>query len=317
MIYLSCANIDALGISAGDVADQVMSGFKARGAGAMLGATKQHIKLPDKPVFFQSLPSVHTNRYACVKWIGVSGVDARERGGEVSTMLLLSDATTAWPLAIMDARWITMMRTAAVSLIGAHLIKKQVGGEAVVGILGTGAQASAHLDMFSARWPTTTFMFWGRRDEAASKLRDRAVSLGYDTRIVACPDALIRECDIVISALGAHTTAEVGLNAFSLPPDAFLSLVDLGRPWIKESLKRLVMFSDDQFFSRQLMNNGVLPFNCELEADLVTLSSLCGKRLIKRGPFGLLHPGVGYADLAVAERIYETAVRLGIGTQLK
>lgn len=249
-----------------------------------------------------------------MKWIGLNTAEKGTLGGQVKTVLVLSDATTAQHLAIMDASWITGVRTAAVSLLGARRISS--ARRSTVGILGTGVQARTHLEMFISQWSVQRAVIWGRRRERATILRDFAQSLGCEAEVAESPNALLGECDVVISALGAQTDPSVGLNAGQLRSSAYLSLVDLGRPWIRQSLQRVSIYADDRELTLDLLHQGALPFECELVGDLVTLSGDRGVHSAASGPTGLLHPGVGYADLAVAASVFEKARGAGVGISL-
>jgi len=81
---------------------------------------------------------------------------------------LLSRATGE-PLAVMDGRLITEMRTAAVSAVAlATLMPPQARS---LGILGSGVQARAHIRAFREVWPSLREMrIWSRTPENAERL---------------------------------------------------------------------------------------------------------------------------------------------------
>ena len=61
--------------------------------------------------------------------------------------ILLMDATTGELLSVMDGRYITEARTAAVSAVSTRLLAREDAG--VVAILGSGVQARSHLRALS------------------------------------------------------------------------------------------------------------------------------------------------------------------------
>ncbi len=62
-------------------------------------------------------------------------------------MIVLFDATTGVPLAVMDGRLITELRTAAVSAVATKLLAP--AGVSSLAILGSGVQARAHFRALS------------------------------------------------------------------------------------------------------------------------------------------------------------------------
>jgi len=80
---------------------------------------------------------------------------------------------TGEPLAVMDGRLITEMRTAAVSAVAFEALAALHFAEAPrsLGILGSGVQARAHLEAFQRVWPTLREVrIWSRTEAHAEKL---------------------------------------------------------------------------------------------------------------------------------------------------
>lgn len=82
---------------------------------------------------------------------------------------------TGEPLAVMDGRLITEMRTAAVSAVAFEALAPMHFGEPPksLGILGSGVQARAHLDAFKRVWPELDDVrIWSRTAAHAERLAD-------------------------------------------------------------------------------------------------------------------------------------------------
>jgi thiomorpholine-carboxylate dehydrogenase len=72
--------------------------------------------------------------------------------------IVLSSARTGETLAIMDGRYITEVRTAAVSAVSVrHLARKDAGS---LGIIGSGVQARSHVEMMRRVRPWTRITAW-------------------------------------------------------------------------------------------------------------------------------------------------------------
>ena len=95
----------------------------------------------------------------------------------------LLNRATGEPLAVMDGRLITEMRTAAVSAVALAALKPP--GATTLGILGSGVQARAHIQAFRHVWPEMSeIRVWSRTQANAERL---AAETG--ARVVAIEEA--------------------------------------------------------------------------------------------------------------------------------
>jgi hypothetical protein len=102
----------------------------------------------------------------------------------ILAMILLFDPGTGQPLAIMDGRLITEMRTAAVS---AAVTKRLASAESrVLALLGSGVQAKAHLEALSQVRRFAEVRVWSRTPEHARRF---AASDSVARRFFAIPSA--------------------------------------------------------------------------------------------------------------------------------
>lgn len=106
-------------------------------------------------------------------------------------VIAVFDATTGVPIAIMDGRLITELRTAAVSALATKLLSPpQVCSLA---ILGSGVQARAHFRALSLVRKFDDVRVWGRNPENASALADE-----IGARRCSAEDA-VRGADVVVT----------------------------------------------------------------------------------------------------------------------
>lgn len=112
-------------------------------------------------------------------------------------MIELLDRATGRPLAVMDGRLITEMRTAAVSVVAAMALAPQ--GK-TLGILGSGVQARSHIQAFRAALPAFrepgSIRLWSRDPGKAA-----ACAAEMQTHAAAIEEAAA--CDIVLTVTGA------------------------------------------------------------------------------------------------------------------
>lgn len=131
----------------------------------------------------------------------------------MATIELLRRATGE-PLAVMDGRLVTEMRTAAVSAV-AFAALAPLHFETppkTLGILGSGVQAHAHIEAFRHVWPgLSETKIWSRTKEHAERL---AAKTGAGT--VRIEEAA--GCDVVLTVTSAATPVLLGrmLSAHAL-----------------------------------------------------------------------------------------------------
>src|SRR5262249_54261464 len=111
-------------------------------------------------------------------------------------MILLFRPETGEPLAIMDGRLITEMRTAAASAVATRAMAPK--DAAVLASLGPGVQARAHAEALRLVRDFREVRIWGRS-------RERAERLAADVGAAAVPsaEAAVRDADVVVTATAA------------------------------------------------------------------------------------------------------------------
>jgi ornithine cyclodeaminase/alanine dehydrogenase-like protein (mu-crystallin family) len=112
-------------------------------------------------------------------------------------MIELLDRATGEPLAVMDGRLITEMRTAAVSAVAAQTLAPN---SQTLGILGSGVQAHSHIDALREVNPAFrvpgAIKIWSRN-------REKSASLAAETNATAATIEEAAACDVVVTATTA------------------------------------------------------------------------------------------------------------------
>jgi ornithine cyclodeaminase/alanine dehydrogenase-like protein (mu-crystallin family) len=149
--------------------------------------------------------------------MGVKLVLVYERNTSLPThqaVIQLFSASTGEPLAMLDGRLITEMRTAAVSAIAARLFARP-GGQALA-ILGSGVQARAHLQALRMVGSFPEVRIWSRTPEHAGRLAKECGGTAMNL------EAAIRGADVVI---GVSNVSEPLIKGEWLAPHAFVAAV--------------------------------------------------------------------------------------------
>jgi ornithine cyclodeaminase/alanine dehydrogenase-like protein (mu-crystallin family) len=149
--YLSRADVEALGLSGTEVIDILGRAFRAKGDGAVEMPPKIGVH-PRDDAFIHAMPAYLADVDAVgIKW--VAGYPGNQDLGlpYIHGLFVLSEAATGRPLAVMDATWITEIRTAAASMLGIRALAER--SVEALGLLGCGRQARVHLELAKQVFP--------------------------------------------------------------------------------------------------------------------------------------------------------------------
>ncbi len=132
--------------------------------------------------------------------------------------ILLFDPGSGAPLAMLDGRLITEMRTAAVSAVATrHLARPDAR---VLAILGSGVQAGSHLEALRLVRDLEEVRVWSPRNAAAFAER-------HGVRAAASVPEAVRGADLIVVATNARTPV---LRGEWLSPGAHVNAVGACRP---------------------------------------------------------------------------------------
>lgn len=139
-------------------------------------------------------------------------------------VILLFRPDTGEPLAVMDGRLITEMRTAAVSAaVTKHLAAPD---SRILALLGSGVQASAHLEALSRVRAFDEVRVWSRTAEHA-----RRFAAEHGARAAPDAESAVRGADIVVTVTNARQPI---LRGAWLKPGAHVNAVGSPRPTWRE-----------------------------------------------------------------------------------
>ncbi len=135
-------------------------------------------------------------------------------------LVLLFDTKTGEPLAAMDGRLITEMRTAAVSAAATRLLMPEESR--VLAILGSGVQAHSHLDALAHVARFGEIRVWSRTPEHARRFAERRGAVA-----AANAETAVRGADVVVVATSSQ---EPVLQGAWLKAGAHVNAVGANRP---------------------------------------------------------------------------------------
>ena len=139
--------------------------------------------------------------------------------------MILLDAESGTPAAVMDSGLLTALRTAAASAVATAALAREDASH--LAILGYGEQAQRHIEAICAIRPITRLSVWGRSAEKAAAFAARFPG----ARAMATIEEAVAEADIVCAVT---TAREPILDASMLPEGVHVNAVGASTPDVQE-----------------------------------------------------------------------------------
>lgn len=238
-------------------------------------------------------------------------------------LIVLFDTACGLPLAVMDGRYITEIRTAATSALATKALARE--DARILAILGTGVQGRAHVEALAEVMDIAELRVWGRTAAKAAELADFGRKRGLHARVAASPTDACRGAGVICTVTAAR---EPILSATDIDQGTHINAVGFWGPTAREIPGELVaharIFVDSLEGARNesgtiilAMREGLLPANA-------VLTPLCDV-IADRSP-GRQSPdditifdslGIAIEDLASARLVYDRAKAAGVGTPLE
>ena len=150
-----------------------------------------------------------------------SSLDSLDSLASHAGMVILFDARTGMPSAMIEGSSLTAIRTAAASAVATDLLARPQARH--LAILGTGEQARRHAVAIAATRSLRRITIWGRAganaDTLATFCRERT---GVETEIADTPAAAAEQADIICTTTASVTPLLAGAD---VPRGAHVNLV--------------------------------------------------------------------------------------------
>ncbi|HEY7652673.1 MAG TPA: ornithine cyclodeaminase family protein [Methylomirabilota bacterium] len=212
-------------------------------------------------------------------------------------MIVLLRSDTGEPLAVMDGRLITEMRTAAVSAAVTRCLAPPAGS--VLALLGSGVQAKAHLEALSSVCTFREIRVWSRTADHARRFAAEHGAAAMDA------ESAVRGADVIVTATNAR---EPILKGAWLKPGAHVNAIGSPRPTWREL--------DDEAMANVLLvdsREAVLKESGDVILSKASIHAEVGEIFAKRvrRPEGVttIFKSVGLAveDVAAARLVFEAS----------
>jgi len=199
----------------------IRDALAALSAGSVVQPVRTVVPVSEHAGFFAAMPAYTGSA------LGAKLVTFYPQNFDVHThhaVIVLFRPETGEPVAVMDGRLITEMRTAAASAVATDALARP--DAKVLGILGAGVQAGSHLEALRLVRPLDEVRVWSPRRAAA--FAERVAAEGYTgVRAVDSPEAAVRGADVVLVATTAQAPV---LRGAWLTPGTHVNAVGATRP---------------------------------------------------------------------------------------
>jgi thiomorpholine-carboxylate dehydrogenase len=220
-------------------------------------------------------------------------------------MIMLFRTDTGEPLAFMDGRLITEMRTAAVSAaVTKHLA---LPDSRILALLGSGVQARAHLQALRHVYPFNEVRVWSRTPGHAKNFAEREGAIAMEA------ESAVRGADVIVTATnslepllkGAWLKEGAHVNAIGSPRPTWRELDDAAmyNTLIVDSREAVLKGSGDVILSRAPIF---------AEAGEVFAGT---KRPSRRATTVFKSVGIAVEDIAAARLVYDAVISRDVTRQ--
>jgi alanine dehydrogenase len=300
-----------------DLIDTMASALKRFSTGRVEQPIRTIISVAGNEAFFGAMPAFAREPDALgAKLVTVFGANhAKGLPSHLASIVLLDPATGAL-LALMDGRYITEARTAAVSAVSSRLLARKTA--ASLAIIGSGVQARSHFEALSRVHTLKHVTIWSptkaHRDALAAELHAKAVDHAGEAVVGADIIALVTSSPTPVVESGwvkpgAHVIS-VGAsrpNQREIDP----ALTARGRLFVDSRAAALVESGDIVMG----MNEGRFTAT-HIVAELGELVNGAEGRRSDTDVTIFKSLGMAVEDVTAADLAYRRAVERGIGQEL-
>lgn len=330
LLYLSKEQVVDCGVQMPEVVNALATMF----------ASKAHVQNPPKPgvypggpgSFIHAMPAYVPSSHAVgCKWI--AGYPENQQRGlpYINGLMVLNDPATGLPLAVMDAGWITAVRTGAATGLAARFFARE--NSESVGLVACGVQGRVNLEALVTQLPLLTHVTCydpvlgvAERfvDEMGPLIEQRYPGRALEFQVVSDVRQAVSEQNCIVSSgpwAPGVADADKPIKHGWVSPGTFVSAVDMDAAWQGQALadaNRLV--TDDRaqwnyFVSKDVFTAYPLP-TCEL-SDLCDVGQDSAAGTLRRQRDDevcvAVCMGIAAEDVATSKLVFDAAVERGIG----
>lgn len=292
---------------------------------AMASKGRDMVECPPKPgvhtrknSFLHAMPAFIMDQQICgMKWVSGYPANYEQDLPQIAGLIVYNSEETGMPLAVMDCRWITGVRTAAVSAVTAKYCKP-VKAE-TLSIIGAGVQGRMHALMLKIVAPEIKKINICdvRKEAAAQFLRDLTGKFDGEIVLLDSPEQAVREADILVTA--TQRLDEPIVKRQWLKKGMLGIGLEASRAWEGKAILNTDRYiTDDWELTKSYQAQGAFPDGLpESHSTLGCIVTGAEPGREKEDDIILaINEGMAISDIVLAKEVYEKAEAAGIGTVL-
>ncbi|MFK7964911.1 MAG: ornithine cyclodeaminase family protein [Burkholderiaceae bacterium] len=251
--HLSEDLLISLNIDTQDIIAMMETVIRGGEAGTVWSAPKSFMTPPDGRYVMATLAAIDEPPLVVTKSLVLNERNLEQGLPQINGLVSLLHGQTGLPVATVDNNWVTAVRTAGLSAVAAKYMANE--NAASIGFIGAGVQAQSHLDAFKAMFPLERVKIFGRGQKNIDRLAASATNAGLKVQVCETAQQALEEVALAVTSVTHTGVSGPFLRANWLSPGAFVSAVDLGVPWHKESFSVLDKLAVDDLKQEAALPN--------------------------------------------------------------
>lgn len=317
ILYLSRQDVETINLPMIEIIVALEEMFREKGSGRTEMPPKPGIH-PRTDAFIHAMPAyIPKSRAAGLKWVSAFPGNQEKGLPYISGLIILNDPETGFPVAVMDATWITAKRTGAVTAIAAKYLARS--DSSTVGILACGLQGRSNLEALANLFDIQKVHAYDISPQAARKYAaEMEKTISGNIRIVDNPKQAVMGMDLVVTSGPILKEPDPVIEANWLSEGSFASLIDFDSYWKGYALKEADKFAtDDRVQMEAYRMAGYLQNTPAPYADLgeIVAEKAPGRETPEERTI-TMNLGLALADIVTAKLVYDKSIEQGVGTKL-
>lgn len=314
-----------------EVIESVEQGFRLMARGESRAPERLHLEIPEADGVLLNMPAcahaakgeAETFSALGTKIASVFMNNAARGLDIVQAIYLLLDGETGSPLALMEGRFLTGIRTAATSAVATR--RMATPGPKRLAVFGAGVQAAFHIEAMIEIAEVEEIIISSRTENHARELADRTRSLYKIPCSVVSPQEAASKADLICSCTNS---TEPLFDGALLIPGTHINAVGSFKPDMREldseAVRRSRVIIDDWSAAGREAGEILIPISeGEITRDHIrgTIADLVTEKVAGReSPDEITifkSCGMAIEDLMTARLAYDRAGNLGLGSKVE
>jgi ornithine cyclodeaminase/alanine dehydrogenase-like protein (mu-crystallin family) len=317
LLYLSAQDVADVGLAMAEIIKALERMFREKGKGEVEMPPKPGIH-PRKDAFIHAMPAFLPGFAAAgMKWVSGYPSNAERGLPYISGLLILNDPATGIPIAVMDATWITAMRTGAATAVAARALARS--DSQTLGVIACGVQGRSNLEALSCVFELKSVKAYDIVSEAAERYAaEMSEAYALEVEVVDHPRDAVAGLDLVVTSGPILKQPDPPIEAGWLSPGAFACALDFDSYWGGAALREADKLATDDMGQLEYYRGvGFFGETPQPYGDLGEIVS--GRKPGRESDHEraiCINLGLALEDMATASLIHERARQKGIGTEL-